>query len=250
MLLESRRALVTGGTSGIGREIALEYAKQGAWVAIIGTHAERAKKVLDELEKLRVSEDQKFTQSLLDVGDKQSVDRVVSELLTLFGRIDILVNNAGITRDVLLMKMDEQDWDLVIDTNLKSVFNFCRALIRLMLRARGGKIINISSVVGLTGHGGQVNYAASKSGMIGFTKALADEVAAKGITVNAIAPGFIETGMTDALSEEQKNHLLQKIPMRRWGKPQEVAKAALFLASDWSDYITGQVITVDGGMVR
>ena len=248
-LLTSKNAIITGATAGIGREIALQFAKHGANVAIVGTNEERANKVLEELERLRVAPEQKFIKALVNVADKKAVDAVIEKLLAELGKIDILVNNAGITRDGLLMKMTEEDWDLVLETNLKSVFNFCQALARPMLKAKAGKIINISSVVGLMGNAGQANYAASKAGMIGFTKALAQELASRGITVNCIAPGFIQTAMTDALNDGQKEHLLQKIPMGKLGHPKHIADMALFLASPLSDYITGQVVTVDGGMV-
>ena len=165
------------------------------------------------------------------------------------GRIDILVNNAGITRDNLLMKMTEEDWDRVIAVNLKSVYNTCQALVRSMLKARNGKIINITSVVGLNGNAGQANYAASKAGMIGFTQSLAKEVASRGICVNCIAPGFIKTPMTGVLTETQKEAIIKQVPMGRLGNPEEIAHAAVFLASSLSDYVTGQVLTVDGGMV-
>lgn len=248
-LLTSKNALVTGATAGIGREIALHFAKHGANVVIIGTNEERANRVLEELEAVRVSPQQKFIKALVNVADKKAVDAIVEKLLGELGKIDILVNNAGITRDGLLMKMSEEDWDAVLDTNLKSVFNFCQALVRSMLKAKSGKIINISSVVGLMGNAGQANYAASKAGMIGFTKALAQELGSRGITVNCIAPGFIQTAMTDALNDAQKEHLLKKIPMGKLGSPQHIADMALFLASPLSDYMTGQVVTVDGGMV-
>jgi 3-oxoacyl-[acyl-carrier protein] reductase len=247
--LTSKNAIITGATAGIGREIALQFAKHGANVAIIGTNEERANRVLEELEAVRVTPEQKFLKALVNVADKKAVDDVVEKLIADLGKIDILVNNAGITRDGLLMKMTEDDWDAVIDTNLKSVFNFCQALVRPMLKARSGKIINISSVVGLMGNAGQANYAASKAGMIGFTKALAQELASRGITVNCIAPGFIQTSMTDALNDGQKEQILKKIPMGKLGQPQHIADMALFLASPLSDYITGQVVTVDGGMV-
>jgi 3-oxoacyl-[acyl-carrier protein] reductase len=248
-LLKDKNALITGATAGIGREIALQFARHGASIAVVGTNEERAEQVLRELETLRVCPEQKFIKVLLNVADKKAVDQAVEGLLSLFGKIDILVNNAGITRDTLLMKMSEEDWDLVIDTNLKSVFNFCQALVRPMLKAKAGKIINVSSVVGLTGNAGQANYAASKAGMIGFTKALAQEVATRGISVNCIAPGFIQTAMTDGLNESQKEAIFKKIPMGRLGQPHNIADTALFLASPLSDYVTGQVLTVDGGMV-
>jgi 3-oxoacyl-[acyl-carrier protein] reductase len=247
MLLKDKAAVITGGTAGIGKEIALAFAKEGAHVAIFGTHAERAKEILEALKKSYPN--QKFLIKLVDVSNKKAVDQAFQEILTEFGKIDILVNNAGITRDGLLMKMTEDDWDRVIAVNLKSVYNTCQALVRPMLKARSGKIINITSVVGLSGNAGQTNYAASKAGMIGFTRSLAKEVASRGISVNCIAPGFIKTSMTDALTEEQKEGILKQVPMNRLGSAEEIASAAVFLASDGSNYITGQVLTVDGGMV-
>ena len=248
-LLKGKHALITGGTAGIGKEIALAFAKAGANVAIFGTNVERSAQVVAELNQVKISDDQTFTAEIVNVSDTKAIEAAVQKLIAAWGKIDILVNNAGITRDGLLMKMSEGDWDEVIDVNLKSVYNTCQALIRPMMKARAGKIINISSVVGLTGNAGQVNYAASKSGMIGFTKALAQEVATRNICVNCIAPGFIETRMTDALTDAQKEGIMKKIPMGRLGQPEEIAKAALFLASGLSDYVTGQVLTVDGGMV-
>lgn len=248
-LLRNKKTLITGGTSGIGKEIAITFAKQGADIAIFGTNQQRAEEVLQELKRQAVTNEQKFSFQIVDVSDKKSLESAIAQLLSDWESVDILVNNAGITRDGFLMKMKEEDWDDVIDTNLKSVYTSCQALIRSMMKSRSGKIINISSVVGLTGNAGQVNYAASKSGMIGFTKALAKEVANRGISVNCIAPGFIETRMTEVLNTQQKESILSKIPMGRMGKPEEIAHAALFLASDLAQYITGQVITVDGGMV-
>ena len=248
-LLNQKRALITGGTAGIGKEIALQFARQGADVLIFGTNEERATEVIAELKAAACREDQHFEALIVDVASKKAVEETIQVLLTQFGTLDILVNNAGVTRDGLLMKMSEEDWDTVLDVNLKSVYNTCQAIVRSMLKARKGKIINISSVVGLTGNSGQANYAASKSGMIGFTKALAQELASRGICVNCIAPGFIQTRMTDALTEQQREGILKKIPMGRMGTPNEIAQAAVFLASSLSDYITGQVITVDGGMV-
>jgi 3-oxoacyl-[acyl-carrier protein] reductase len=245
--LKDKAAVVTGGTAGIGREIAMAFAREGAHVAIFGTNAERASEILEHLKK--TYPDQKFLVKLVDVSDKKAVDLALQEILTEFGNIDILVNNAGITRDGLLMKMTEEDWDLVIAVNLKSVYNTCQALVRPMLKARSGKIINITSVVGLNGNAGQTNYAASKAGMIGFTQSLAKEVASRGICVNCIAPGFIKTPMTDVLTDAQKEGILKQVPMGRLGNAEEIANAAVFLASDWSNYITGQVLTVDGGMV-
>lgn len=248
-LLKAKKALITGGTAGIGKEIALAFAKQGADVAIFGTHAERAASVVQELEQAKVFSEQQLISSVVNVSEKSRVEHAIQQLLANWGQIDILVNNAGIVRDGLLMRMTEEDWDQVIDVNLKSVYNTCQALVRSMIKAKGGKIINISSVVGLTGNAGQANYAASKSGMIGFTKALALELATRNICVNCIAPGFIQTRMTDVLTDGQKEGILKKIPMGRMGNPQDIANAAIYLASNLSDYVTGQVLTVDGGMV-
>lgn len=248
-LLNAKKAVITGGTAGIGKEIALEFARQGADVAVFGTNPERAAQVVEELKAVQKRSDQSFEALIVNVSEKKSVEEALQSLLSRWGQIDILVNNAGVTRDGLLMKMSEDDWDTVLDVNLKSVYNTCQTLVRPMLKAKAGKIINISSVVGLTGNAGQANYAASKSGMIGFTKALAQELASRNICVNCIAPGFITTRMTDVLTDAQKEGLLKKIPMGRMGNPQDIAQTAVFLASGLSDYITGQVITVDGGMV-
>jgi len=248
-LLKNKNALITGGTAGIGKQIALTFAQNGASVFIFGTNSERAQSVLNELEKYRVSDEQRFLAEIVDVSKKDAVENSIKGILVKWGQIDILVNNAGITRDGLLMKMSEEDWDAVMAVNLKSVFNTCQTLVRPMLKAKSGKIINISSVVGLTGNAGQVNYSASKAGIIGFTKSLAQELATRGICVNCIAPGFIETQMTDVLTDAQKEGILKKVPMARMGRPEEIALVALFLASDMSTYMTGQVLTVDGGMV-
>lgn len=248
-LLKGKKALVTGGTAGIGRQIALSFAEQGADVAIFGTNQERAESVVSELNALKLFPEQKFAFSLVDVASSSSVKKGLEEITAFLGPVDTLVNNAGITKDGLLMRMSEEDWDLVIDVNLKSIYHLCKELVRPMMKARKGKIINVSSVVGLTGNAGQTNYAASKAGMIGFTKALAKEVASRNICVNCIAPGFIVTRMTDALTEEQKGSLLKTIPMERLGEAQDIANVAVFLASHLSDYMTGQVVAVDGGMV-
>jgi 3-oxoacyl-[acyl-carrier protein] reductase len=248
-LLKDKKALVTGGTAGIGKEIALLYAKQGANVAIFGTNAEKSVQVLQELSQAKILPEQQFIAKIIDVSQKAAVDTSIAEIVAVWGNIDILVNNAGITRDNLLMKMSEEDWDRVIAVNLKSVYNTCQSLVRAMIKARAGKIINVSSVVGLTGNAGQVNYAASKSGMIGLTQSLAKELAGRGICVNCIAPGFIKTAMTDVLTDAQKEGIMKQIPMGRLGQPEDIAHAALFLASHLSNYITGQVLTVDGGMV-
>ena len=244
-LLKGKRALVTGATSGIGKAIALHFAKHGADVAIVGTNEERAKQTIEEMKA--ISAEQQFAFYLLDVADTKHVQNVFDEVLKAWGQIDVLVNNAGITRDGLLMRMSEEDWNAVLDTNLKSIFNFCKAATRPMMKQRKGKIINISSVVGLTGNPGQSNYAASKLGMVGFTKSLAIELASRGVNVNCIAPGYIETPMTKKLNDDQRSAIAGKIPMGL-GQPKSIADAALFLASDMSDYITGVVLPVDGGM--
>ena len=248
-ILQGKKALITGGTSGLGREIALMFASVGADVAIFGTNAKKAEEVVKKLQETATSKDQKIYSDIVDVSQKASVDQAVDRLIASWGEVDILVNSAGITRDKLFLRMTEEDWDQVIDTNLKSVYNLCHALVRPMLKAKKGKIINISSVIGLMGNPGQANYAASKLGMLGFTKSLALELASRGICVNCIAPGFFATPMTDALTEDQKEGILKKIPMGRLGNPKDIAYAALFLASYMSDYITGQTITVDGGML-
>ncbi|HAB98384.1 MAG TPA: 3-oxoacyl-ACP reductase [Parachlamydiales bacterium] len=248
-LLKNKSAIVTGGTAGIGQAIALLYAHNGADVAVFGTNAERAQQTLHELEKHRVSAEQKFSVHLVNVSQFKEVEETIQKILSDWGKVDILVNNAGITRDNLLMRMSEQDWDLVLDVNLKSVYNTCRVLARSMMKAKSGAIINISSVIGLTGNAGQVNYAASKSGMIGFTKSLAKELASRNVRANCVAPGYIETQMTEGLPEQVKGQILANIPLGRIGSPQDIAQAALYLASDLSSYVTGQVIAVDGGMV-
>lgn len=248
-MLKKKRALITGGTSGIGKEIAKYFASHGADVAIFGTNSERGQAALQELRACATLPDQRVRLEIVDVAQSAPVEQSINKILEEWGGIDILINNAGITRDSLLVRMSEEDWDKVIEVNLKSVYNTCRVVARYMMKARSGKIINVTSVVGLTGNAGQVNYAASKSGMIGFTKSLAKELASRGICVNCIAPGFIQTPMTDVLSDKQKEAILGNIPFARMGNPMDIAKAALFLGGDLSDYITGQVITVDGGMV-
>lgn len=240
-LLEGKCALVTGGTAGIGRAIALKFAEAGAKVAIFGQNHERGAEVVEEMRSL--TDASLFVP--VDVGNKELVDKGCLEVLEAFDRVDIVVNNAGITRDGLLLKMSEKDWDEVMAINVKSCYNVCHALARPMIRARGGSIINMSSVVGLVGNAGQINYAASKAAVIGFTKAMAKELASRNIRVNCIAPGFIETGMTEGLNREA---LLGEIPLGRLGVPEDVANMALFLASDLSNYVTGQVLSVDGGM--
>lgn len=249
LLLKEKKVLVTGGTSGLGKQIALLFAKQGADVAIFGTNVQRGEKVAQDIQEERVDSDQKVCFKAVDVSKKNQVDEAMNHLLEAWGSFDILVNCAGVTRDKLFIRMDEKDWDDVIDINLKSIYNLCQVLAKPMMKSRKGVIINVSSVIGLKGNAGQVNYAASKSGIVGFTKALAVELGRRNIRVNCIAPGFIKTPMTDKLTEEQRQSILTSIPMGRLGHPEEIANAALFLASDMSNYMTGQVLVVDGGMI-
>jgi 3-oxoacyl-[acyl-carrier protein] reductase len=245
MQLEGKSALVTGGTRGIGRAIVVALAKAGADVALTYNSNEAlAQEVVSEVQALgRKAKAIKVDVSIMDEA-ASAIDETTKE----FGKLDILVNNAGVTKDTLLMRMSESDWDLVIDTNLKGVFNTTKAAIRPMMSQKRGKVINITSVVALTGNPGQANYCASKAGVIGFTKSVAKEVASRNITVNAIAPGFIETDMTGKLNDAQKDALLGLIPLKRAGKPEDIANTVVFLASDAGDYITGQTLVVDGGM--
>ena len=244
-LLQGKTALITGGSRGIGAAMAKRYAEQGANVAFTYlSSAEKANAVADELASLGVQA--KAYQS--DASDFEQSAALIDAVLGDFSRIDILVNNAGITRDNLLMRMSEEQWDEVMRTNLKSVFNLTKHVMRPMMKNRAGSIINISSVVGVFGNAGQANYAASKAGMIGFTKSIAKEVASRNIRCNAMAPGFIETDMTDTLDEKTRENFLANIPLKRLAKPEEVADAAVFLGSDLSQYITGQVLSVCGGL--
>ena len=244
-LLTGKVALVTGATRGIGRAIALKFASEGADVAFTyRSQTEAAASLVSEIEALggRVMAFQS------DASDFDAAHRIVDEVKSAFGHIDILVNNAGITKDGLMMRMDEQQWDAVIDTNLKSAYNFIHACTPVMARQRSGSIINMTSVVGLSGNAGQCNYAASKAGLIGLAKSIAKEMGARGIRANCIAPGFIATDMTGALSEDIRKEWEKQIPLRRGGTPEDVAGVALFLASDMSAYVTGQVINCCGGM--
>lgn len=243
-MLNGQVALVTGAGRGIGRAIALTLAKNGADIIISDIMKDSVEEAVKEVESLG----RKALGVLGDVSKFAECEAMINAGKDTFGKIDILVNNAGITRDNLIMRMSEEDWDAVIAVNLKSVFNCCKAVCRLMMKQKGGRIINISSVVGLMGNAGQANYSASKAGIIGLTKTLAKEFASRGILVNAIAPGFIRTKMTDFLNDEQRAALLKLIPLERMGEPEDVANAVLFLASPLSSYITGQVIPVDGGM--
>jgi 3-oxoacyl-[acyl-carrier protein] reductase len=243
--LEGRVAIVTGGARGIGRAIVEQLARLGASVVIADMLVDLAEKSAEEIHQLS---GRKIIAIQVNVTDGKSATELVERTLSEFGKVDILVNNAGITRDTLIMRMDESDWDAVLDVNLKGVFNCAKAVVRPMMKQRYGRIVNISSVSGQAGQAGQTNYSASKAGVIGFTKALAREVASRQITVNAVAPGFIPTALTNELPEELKNSILSATPVGRMGKPEEVAAAVAFLASEEAAYINGQVLAVDGGM--
>ncbi|MEK7369047.1 MAG: 3-oxoacyl-[acyl-carrier-protein] reductase [Planctomycetota bacterium] len=246
MSLKGKVAIVTGGTRGIGRAIALELARNGADVAFsYAKNVEKAKEVEGEIKKLGV----KALAMQSDVANFNQSKEMVNNAIKELGKIDLLVNNAGITRDKILMMMSEEDWKAVIDTNLSGVFNCSKAAVVPMMKQRSGSIINITSVSGLVGMAGQTNYSSSKAGIIGFTKALAKEVARRGVRVNAVAPGFIETEMVQALDQKYIDEMLKLIPLGRVGKAEEVARVVAFLASDDASYITGHVINVDGGMV-
>lgn len=245
MDLKDKVALITGGAQGIGLEIARVFAEHGATILVCDVNEKTLEAAVADLEKMGSS----ATGFKLDVGDLKSCTEVSKKAVDKYGRIDILVNNAGITRDNLIIRMSEEEFDRVIRVNLKGVFNCTKIISRIMLRQKHGRIINLASIAGVIGNVGQVNYAASKAGVIGITKSAAKELAGKDITVNAIAPGFIKSEMTDVLPEDVKERYLQIIPLGRPGLPRDVANAALFLASDYASYITGQVIVVDGGMV-
>ncbi len=236
--------VVTGASAGIGRAIAEAFARQGAKLALIGTSAQRGAEVLQSVQALG-GEGAFFT---VDVADTQAVEKVGNEIQETLGVPYALINNAGITKDQLLMRMSEEEWDRVMEVNVKSCFNFARFFVRAMMKNKRGRIINMSSVVGINGNAGQVNYAASKAAIIGFTKALAKELSGRNILVNCVAPGFIETAMTEGLAQGVKEKILTTIPLGRMGSAQEVAELVLFLASSHATYITGQVIAVDGGM--
>jgi 3-oxoacyl-(acyl-carrier-protein) reductase len=243
--LKGKACLVTGGSRGIGRAIALELGRHGASVAVgYASNADAAEAVATEI---TASGGQAFTFGL-DVADPATIESAVASVVERFGTIDILVNNAGITRDRSLAKMSPEEWDEVIDTNLSSVFHLTSRVLPIMVKAGSGRIVNISSVIGLHGNFGQANYAAAKAGIVGFTKSAALELARKGITVNAIAPGFIETEMIAAMPDEVRATILAKIPMGRFGRPEEIAQAVAYLVSSSGDYITGQVISIDGGL--
>jgi 3-oxoacyl-[acyl-carrier protein] reductase len=242
--LSGKVALVTGGAQGIGKAIALVLAKNGADVAISDINLEKAQETADEIQEMG----KRSIALKADVANFKEVEQMVETIVGQLGRIDILVNNAGITRDRLILRMTEEDWDAVLDVNLKGTFNCTKAAIRYMSKQKSGKIVSIASVTGEMGNPGQANYGASKAGVIGFTKTIAREFAARGINVNAVAPGYIQTPMTDAIPEKAKEALKQLIPMERLGQPEDVAKAVLFLVSENSSYITGQVLNVNGGI--
>jgi len=244
MQLEGQAAIVTGGARGIGREIALLLAREGADIALFDVNAQTLEQTTGELRQLG----RRAEGLVVDVTDGEQVEQGVGKVLDKLGRIDILVNNAGITKDGLLIRMDDAQWDRVLDINLKGTFLCTRAVAKHMLKQRRGRIVSIASIVGLIGNPGQANYAASKAGVIGLTKTVAKELASRGITCNAIAPGFIKTEMTDVLSEQAKQRLQEAIPMGTLGEPRDVAQAALFLVSEAARYITGQVLVVDGGL--
>lgn len=245
-MLTNKTALVTGASRGIGRAIALELAKNGANVAVnYAGSKEKADEVVAEIKQLG----REAIAIQANVADEEAVQAMVKEVISTFGSLDILVNNAGITRDGLMMRMKVEDWDAVLDTNLKGVFLCSKASMRQMMKQRSGRIINVASVVGVLGNAGQANYVAAKAGVIGLTKTMARELANRNITVNAVAPGFIQTDMTDQLSEEVREGLIGQIPLGTLGKPEDIAKVVRFLASDDSSYMTGQTLHVDGGMV-
>jgi 3-oxoacyl-[acyl-carrier protein] reductase len=246
MRFENQVAVVTGAGRGIGHAIAVRLAREGARVASVSRTESNAQKTADEINSLRADAAKAYA---VDVADQAAVQKAAAQIFEDFGRVDILVNNAGVTRDGLSMRMSMDDWDTVLNTNLKGAFNFTQAVMRPMIKQRSGRIINISSIAGLTGNAGQANYAASKAGLIGLTKTLARELASRGITVNAVAPGLIETDMTTVLSEEIRQSILQKVPLGKLGEPEDIAGAVAYLASAEAKYITGQVLTVDGGMV-
>jgi len=243
--LENQIAVVTGAGRGIGRAIALKFASEGADVVCVSRTAENSEKAAGEVRALG----RKAWALAVDVSDAASVVAAAEKILADCGKVDILVNNAGVTRDGLLMRMSDADWDLVLNTNLKGAFLFTKAFTRSFVKQRSGRIINVASVIGLIGNAGQANYAASKAGLIGFTQSVAKELGSRSITVNALAPGFIETDMTAALGEQMKAKLIENIPMNSLGQPEDIANAALFLAGPGARYVTGQVLTVDGGMV-
>jgi 3-oxoacyl-[acyl-carrier protein] reductase len=244
MTLKGKISLVTGGGQGIGRAIALKLAREGSHVAVVDVNLEKAREVASELESMG----RKALALKVDVVDQKETEEMAERVVSGLGALHILVNNAGITKDALVLRMKEDEWDMVLDVNLKGPYNCTRAAVKLMSKQRWGRIVNIASIVGLMGNAGQGNYSASKAGLIGFTKTVAREFATRGITCNAVAPGFIETRMTEALPEKVREELSRQIPMGRLGTPDDVADAVVFLASDAAAYITGHVLSVNGGM--
>ena len=245
MILKDKVAIITGGARGIGKEMVLLFAREGARICVGDISDESIQTAVKDIE----STGAEALGVKVDVTNFSQVEEMAQKALDKFSKIDILVNNAGITRDNLLLRMKEEDWDAVLNVNLKGTFNCTKAVSRIMIKQRSGKIVNIASIIGIIGNAGQANYAASKGGIISFTKSVAKELASRNINVNAIAPGFIKTDMTAKLSQELQDTMLKLIPLARLGDPSDVAKLALFLVSDSSDYITGQTIQVDGGMV-
>lgn len=243
--LEGKVALVTGGARGIGKEIALRFAKEGADIAICDVNLEETEETAKEIQKTG----RQCLAFKTDVTDSKDVQSAIDKILDKLGKLDILINNAGITRDSLVLRMSEEDWDKVIAVNLKGCFICTRVATKVMLKQRFGKIVNLASIIGIMGNTGQANYAASKAGIIGLTKSVAKELASRGVSVNAIAPGFIKTEMTAKLSDDVQKRMLSVIPLGRFGEPKDVADLALFLSSENSSYITGQVIQIDGGML-
>jgi 3-oxoacyl-[acyl-carrier protein] reductase len=246
MRFENQVAVVTGAGRGIGHAIAVRLAKEGARVACVSRTEANAQKTADEINAARADAAKSYA---VDVADHDAVQKAAAQIFEDFGRVDILVNNAGVTRDGLSMRMSLDDWDTVLNTNLKGAFIFAQAVMRPMIKQRSGRIINISSIAGLIGNAGQANYAASKAGLIGLTKTLARELASRGITVNAVAPGLIETDMTTVLSDEVRQGILKNVPLGKLGEPDDIAGAVAYLASAEAKYITGHVLVVDGGMV-
>ena len=245
MILKDNVSVITGGARGIGKAVALKLAEEGSSIAICDINPE----ILEESKKEIEAKGRNVLVEKVDVANLEDVQKFVQKILDKFGKINILINNAGITRDGLLVRMNDGDWDAVLNVNLKGTFNCTKVIAKTMMKQRAGRIVNIASIIGIVGNAGQTNYAASKGGVIAFTKSVAKELAARNINVNAIAPGFIETHMTEKLPEDVKKEIMKQIPLGKWGSVGDVANVALFLVSDASAYITGQVVQVDGGMV-